>query len=226
MATTIHDPSAIEEREESLRTDSGSGNGGWRNLVPADGDLRSVKDYSPHPSTTGIWVGLAAIGMSFLALTSALVVRKGGSDWRHFTLPSVLYLNTLVLLASSVSLEVSRRRVASYMGGVRRTAAKPAAWLYVTLFLGLAFVAGQFVAWLQLNKQGLYLATNPSSSFFYVFTGAHALHVLGGLGGLLLVIYRFNKSVLRRSTLDVASRYWHFMDVLWVYLLVLLWAKL
>jgi cytochrome c oxidase subunit 3 len=82
------------------------------------------------------------------------------------------------------------------------------------------------VAWRQLNAEGLYLATNPSSSFFYVFTAAHALHVLGGLGGLMRVIVKLNRHTLRRSTLDATSRYWHFMDVLWVYLLLLLWMQL
>ena len=155
------------------------------------------------------------------------MVRKGGApDWRHFTLPSILYANTPVLLASSVTLEISRRRVATFMGGLRSRVANPARWLYVTLSLGLLFVAGQYAAWRQLSAQGLYLATNPSSSFFYVFTAAHALHVLGGLGGLARVIRKLNQFVLRRSTLDATSRYWHFMDVLWVYLLVLLLMKL
>ncbi len=85
---------------------------------------------------------------------------------------------------------------------------------------------GQYLAWLQLRSQGLYLATNPNSSFFYVLTAMHALHVLGGLGGLMRVIRRLNQSILRKSTLDATSRYWHFMDVLWVYLLLLLWMKL
>lgn len=170
---------------------------------------------------------LAAITMSFAAFTSALVVRKGGSlDWRPFTLPVILYANTLVLLASSVTLEISRRRVAVFMGGIRSRAANPARWLYFTLSLGLLFLAGQYVAWRQLSAQGLYLATNPASSFFYVLTAAHALHVLGGLGGLARVIRKLNTLTLRRSTLDATSRYWHFMDVLWIYLLWLLWAKL
>jgi cytochrome c oxidase subunit III len=146
-------------------------------------------------------------------------------DWRHFTLPSILYLNTIVLFASSVTLEISRRRVAAFMGGLRSTAS-PVRWLYITLSLGLLFVVGQYIAWRQLSAQGLYLATNPSSSFFYVFTAAHGLHVLGGLGGLVRVIRKLGQSVLRRSTLDATSRYWHFMDVLWIYLLLLLWAKL
>jgi len=90
----------------------------------------------------------------------------------------------------------------------------------------LLFVAGQYTAWRQLSAQGLYLGTNPSSSFFYVFTAGHALHVLGGLGGLHRVIRKMNRLDLRRSTLDATARYWHFMGVLWVYLLVLLWMKL
>jgi cytochrome c oxidase subunit 3 len=165
--------------------------------------------------------------MTFAALTSALVVRKGGSmDWRHFTLPSILYLNTALLLASSWTLEIARRRVAAYMGGLRTQVQHPARWLYATLALGLLFVGGQYIAWRQLSAEGLYLATNPASSFFYVLTAAHVLHVFGGLGGLVRVIAKLKHAVLRRSTLDATSRYWHFMDVLWIYLLLLLWFKL
>lgn len=99
-------------------------------------------------------------------------------------------------------------------------------WLYVTLGLGLLFVASQYTAWLQLRSQGLYLATNPNSSFFYVFTAVHALHVLGGLAGLLRVIRKLGQSKLRRSTLNATSYYWHFMGVLWVYLFLLLWMRI
>jgi cytochrome c oxidase subunit 3 len=226
MATTVQPP-AIKEIGRPSRAQSGAGNGGWRPLVPEGGDPRSVQEYAPPPASTGIWVALAAISMTFAALTSALIVRRGGAvDWRHFTLPSILYLNTVLLLASSVTLELGRRRVAAYMGGPRSTVQHPARWLYITVSLGLLFVAGQYLAWRQLSAQGLYLATNPSSSFFYVFTAGHALHVLGGLGGLGRVIRKLNHLDLRRSTLDATARYWHFMGVLWVYLLVLLWMKL
>ena len=163
----------------------------------------------------------------FAAFTSALVVRKGSSlDWRTFKLPSILFLNTLVLFASSVTLEVSRRRIAVFMGNLQAQVETPARWLYVTLCLGVLFVAGQYVAWSQLRAEGLYLATNPSSSFFYVLTVTHAIHVLGGLGGLVYVIRKLGKASLRRSTLDATARYWHFMDLLWLYLLLLLWVKL
>jgi len=227
MATTVPEPPKIEERRDLSRPTGNSGNGGSRNLVPADGKLRAVKDYSPPPASTGIWVVLASITMSFAAFTSALIVRQGSSlDWRHLPLPRVLYLNTLVLFASSFALEVARRRVGSFMGGRKSQGASPSRWLYISLFLGLLFVAGQYVAWGQLRSQGLFLATNPSSSFFYVLTAIHALHVLGGLGGLVRVIHRLNKSILRKSTLDATAYYWHFMDALWVYLLLLLWMKL
>jgi cytochrome c oxidase subunit III len=225
MATTVHEPPKIDDRLPS----HGSGNG-WRNLVPADGDLRRVKDSSPPPASTGIWVGLAAITMSFAAFTSALIVRQGTAPLVHITLPPVLYLNTLVIVASSLTLEIARRRIAAFMGGGLTGRASqqenPARWLYITLFLGLLFVAGQTFAWIQLKSQGFGLATNISYSFFYVLTVAHALHVFGGLGGLVRVIAKLNKSVLRRSTLYATSRYWHFMGVLWVYLLLLLWMKL
>jgi cytochrome c oxidase subunit 3 len=224
MATAVPEPPKIKDRDDPVRP---TGNGGGRPLVPAHGDMRAVQDYSPPPASTGIWVVLASITMSFAALTSALIVRQGSAfDWRHLDLPRILYINTVVLLASSVALEVARRQVDGFMIGLSNQVASPARWLYITLFLGLLFVAGQYAAWLQLRSQGLFLATNPSSSFFYVLTALHAIHVLGGLGGLIRVIYRLNRSILRKSTLDATSRYWHFMDVLWVYVLLLLWMKL
>ncbi len=225
MATSVHEPPQIDQ--DRLLEQRRSGNGGWRDLVPANGDLHVTLEHSPPASSSAIYVVLFAITMMFAAFSSALIVRKGSSlDWQTFTLPSILYFNTLILLASSVTLEVSRRRVAAFMGGLRSHAESPARWLYITLFLGLLFVAGQYAAWSQLRAQGLYLATNPSSSFFYVLTATHALHVLGGLGGMIYVIRKLSKLALRRNALDATARYWHFMGVLWLYLLCLLWMKL
>jgi len=222
MATTVHEPPKIDiERLPS----HGSG-GGWGTFVPAGGDLRRVKPFSPPPASTGIWVGLAAITMTFAAFTSALIVRQGSApDWQHFTLPSILYLNSLIIIASSVTLEIARRQVTTFMIA-RNEGTAPARWLYVTLALGLIFVAGQIFAWLQLKSQGFGLATNISYSFFYVLTVAHAIHLLGGLGGLVRVISKVNHCALRRSTLNATSLYWHFMGALWLYLLLLLWMKL
>jgi len=223
MATTIHEPPQIE----NIRSLDSSGGGGFRDLVPAGGSLRAVGDHPLAPSQTGIWVALAAITMSFAALTSAMVVRQGtGMDWQHIALPPILFLNSLVLAASSATLEVARRRIASYARGAEKRLTAPMSWLVTTLGLGLLFVVGQYAAWLRLKAEGLYLATNPNSSFFYLLTGLHAIHVLGGLAGLVYVMSKLKRSILRRSTFAAAAQYWHFMGLLWLYLLGLLWIKL
>src|SRR5260370_12369180 len=131
-------------------------------------------------SRSGIWVGIFAIIMSFAALTSALLVRQGSGEWSHIVLPSILYANTAALLLSSFSMEMSRRELAR-SAGVK-------SWLAITLLLGLSFVSGQYLAWRQLAAQGLYLATNPNSSFLYAFTVMHARHLLGGT---TLLVYFF-----------------------------------
>jgi cytochrome c oxidase subunit III len=221
MATTVHEPPKLD-----LERLPGQGGGGWRNLPPVSGEVRRVKG-SPPPASTGIWVGLAAITMTFAAFTSALIVRQGASnDWHHFTLPPILYLNSLIIIVSSVTLERAKKRIAAFMSTSKSLEGAPSRWLYITLLLGLLFVAGQTYAWLQLRAQGFGLSSNVSYSFFYVLTIAHALHVLGGLGGLVRVIGKLGNATLRRSTLNATSLYWHFMGALWLYLLLLLWIKL
>ncbi len=226
MATTLQPPPADVQQE--LRPNNGNG-GGFRGLVPERGELRAVADPKGEPTRTGIWVALSAIAMSFAALTSALYVREGAAtDWHHIVLPRILSFNTMALIASSVTLELARHRVAAFMRRQESDRSASMLWLNATLLLGLVFVAGQYLAWLQLRSQGLYLPTNPNSSFFYLFTGVHAIHVLGGLGGLARVIVKFLSSrwPLRRSTMDATSYYWHFMGLLWIYLLFILWLKL
>lgn len=229
MATTLPPPVRDKVGEdEQLRTHDGGG-GGFRRLVPQEGELRGVKDPKGAPTRTGIWVALAAIGMSFAALTSALYVREGSAtDWHHITLPPILWVNTLALITSSITLEFARRHVSAYMRGQETNRSKPMLWLELTLLFGGVFVVGQYLAWLNLRAQGLYLPTNPNSSFFYLFTGVHVVHVLGGLGGLSRVIVKFLSKTrpLRRSTLDATAYYWHFMGLLWIYLLCILSWKL
>jgi cytochrome c oxidase subunit III len=230
MATTLQPPrtGADPEQERDLRPHHGNG-GGFRDLLPASGDLRAVAEPTGSPTRTGIWVALSAIAMSFAALTSALYVREGSAtDWQHIELPPILWFNTVMLVASSITLEIARHRVAAFMRGKATDRSVPTLWLSGTMVLGLIFVAGQYLAWLNLRSQGLYLPTNPNSSFFYLFTGVHAVHVIGGLGGLTRVLAKFRSKnhPLRRSTLDATSYYWHFMGALWIYLLFILWWKL
>jgi cytochrome c oxidase subunit III len=182
-------------------------------------------------SETGMWVVVCAIAMSFAAFTSAMIVRQdASSDWQQFQLPRILYLNTVILIASSFTLELARQRLAG--GPVLERASKfsqaglmnATYWMYITAGLGFTFVIGQLIAWRNLATQGLYLATNPSSSFFYVFTALHGLHLLGGIGGLIYVLRKLKRTngAAETSGLSAFSIYWHFMDILWVYLLLLL----
>lgn len=181
-------------------------------------------------SRSGIWVGLFAITMSFAAFSSALFVREGTMDWTHIVLPSVLYLNTLILVASSATLEVARRSLsaspASQVESLRPRRAS--AWVLLTLLLGLAFCVGQYAAWRDLRAQGLYLATNPNSSFFYLLTFLHALHVFAGIVALAYLAGRLlaGHSVPRRTLFENTAIYWHFMAVLWLYLFLLCRMKL
>jgi len=169
-------------------------------------------------------MGLAAIVMLFAAFTSALVVRKGMStDWVSTALPPVIYLNTFILLFSSLTLEFSRR---SLTAGLERSFVS---WLYATVILGLAFVAGQLLVWRQLATRGVYLATNPSSSFFYLLTAAHGVHLLGGIVALFYLVLRARciaAAPKRPVSVDLTAIYWHFMDGLWVYILFLLMVRL
>jgi cytochrome c oxidase subunit 3 len=177
------------------------------------------------PARTGVWIGIATIAMSFAAYTSALMVRQTGAlDWQHFRLPPVLYLNTALLLVSSGTFATARRQL---LHAPPDEASRGGTWLVGTLVLGLLFLAGQLVAWRDLAAQGLFLATNPSSAFFYVLTALHGLHLLGGIVALGWLVFRVRRAGARApvelsAQLDATGLYWHFMDVLWLYLLVVL----
>ena len=202
--------------------DAGHGGGGG---VPAggddDGDSGSGLPRIPQRAYyTAVQLALAGIVMFFMALTSSFLVRKGlGDDWVTFALPRVLWFNSLILLASSVTIEVARRhRHRGEVAAFRR-------WWAFTTALGALFVTGQLLAWRQLAGQGVFLATNPSSSFFYVLTALHALHLTGGILALFYVAFRrWQRSRITQSiATDLASIYWHFMDGLWLFLLALLY---
>lgn len=172
------------------------------------------------PARTGVWVGIAAIILMVAAFTGALVVRRTQADWIHFRLPPIIYVNTLVLLVSSATLERARGS-APGEAPLRR-------WLSITLALGLLFVVGQVLAWSNLVAQGLFLATSPSSAFFYVLTALHGVHLLGGVAALVYVLGRARRATDggAAGALDAAVLYWHFLAVLWLYLLLLLTLQL
>lgn len=217
-------PTTTQEIEPPMVDQNRDGGGG--NLPPAGGggggdDDKNRRKPQPSPQRyySGVAIGIVAVLMFFMALASAFLVRKGGADWVPVRIPALLWLNTMVLVTSSVTLEAARKRLAQAdPGGFRKF------WM-VTTVLGVIFLIGQVVAWRVLVGQGIYLASNPASSFFYIFTGAHAAHLVGGVGALLYVAKRnFRRAQVTQSVAaEVTSYYWHFMDALWLFLLALLY---
>jgi cytochrome c oxidase subunit III len=192
--------------------------GGWGD----GGGGSDGRGSSRRASFTGLYVLLAASTMVFAALTSALVVRRGlGDDWLSMPKPALLWVNTAVLLLSSFALEMARRALRA---GAR---ARFNGWWTAGTALGMAFLCGQVLVWNQLNAAGVFISTNPSNSFFYVFTFAHAVHLLGGVGALFYVdvqALRLSLGPAKRTAIDVSAIFWHFLDGLWVYLMVLFYV--
>jgi cytochrome c oxidase subunit 3 len=178
-------------------------------------------------SQSGIWVAMFAITMSFAAFTSALVIRQASADWTHLRTPRILFVNTALLLFSSVLLEMSRRAMLKKTEAAAQQISRSKILLSGALILGLMFIVGQYVAWQQLAAQGLFLATNPNSSFFYLLTGMHILHLVGGIIALAyLLVHRALSGTVRPNLVNGVVTYWHFMAALWVYLLFIITTRL
>jgi cytochrome c oxidase subunit 3 len=145
---------------------------------------------------------LATVAMLFTAFAAAYLERSSQAEWTRISLPGLIWINTGVLILSSVSMEIARRR-------------KLRGFLWVTVLLGVIFLAGQYAAWLGLRDQGIFVPSSPHSAFFYILTGLHGIHILGGLIAL---------SVTRRrpDLLGLAAGFWHFMGLVWLYVLAVL----
>ncbi len=211
-----------------------------------DGSGPGLPDYATRlrRARLGLLVALTPILMLFVSFTSAYVVRQGlpsldprtnalVRDWIPVTLPKLLLINTGVLILSSVFMELARRQIKGQETRVPPTVAPGIStgeqmripWLSMTLVLGLAFLLGQWTAWRQLAANGFYVATTPSSSFVYLLTGTHAIHLMGGVLALFVagIASLLHRSVATRSiVVDVTAWYWHFMAGLWIYILCLL----
>jgi cytochrome c oxidase subunit 3 len=184
--------------------------------------------------------------MLFLAFTTLFLARRTAgkfdpiagkfvTDWVPVHLPSkLLLINTGILLLSCLTIEVARRAAsiemilvpATSLPGIKRTPEYSIAWVHLTTALGTLFLAGQWMAWHILHKGGAFLSSGPASSFTFLLTGAHAVHLVAGV--LVLLYAGFNHRQRRslesrRIVVDVAAWYWHFMGLLWLYLLALLW---
>src|SRR5580698_8263539 len=217
----------------------GGGDGGRGDGYPDYGQrLRRVR--------LALAVGLTSVTMIFVSLTSAYVVRRGlptfddrtqtyTQDWIQVQLPlALLLINTVLLAASSLTAELARRQITRQAAlapvrsipGVSLGRESGFPWLAVTVVLGMGFLTGQWLAWRELADRGFYLATSASSSFVYLLTATHGVHLAGGI---LVLLYAATVSLLhrpveaRRIVVDVTAWYWHFMFLLWLYIFGLLW---
>ena len=206
------------------------GAGGGPSLPGPNGNGSKRKGGFPDPDSRsnryriGMWVGLASIAMMFTSLSSAYIVRyASANDWLPLAVPRAMFASTALIVISSITIELARRTLKrSFQDAYRR-------YLLFTVLLGLAFLVSQLISWRQLARQGIYLASNPHSSFFYLLTGAHAVHLFGGLLALAFLWLRWRREVSgsaliakRQATTDAVTIYWHFMDGLWIYLFLLL----
>ncbi len=145
---------------------------------------------------------LATVAMLFAAFTAAYLIRRTAMDWQRLSMPGILWVNTAVLLASSVTVELARRTAKRW-------------WLSATIALGLIFLAGQLLAWRSLAAEGVFLPSHPHSSFFYMLTAIHGLHLLGGIIALAWASARW-------STIGLCATFWHFVGGVWLYVLAML----
>ena len=213
-----------------------------------DGDYHGWRPHDDNPRTrlkryrTALAFAVVSITGLFVALSIAYVLRKhaGSFDntgrwsetWKSPALPRVLWLNTIMLLLSTLTAELSRRRsfqepdaTEEWLGMGEPVRQQTLPWLTLTILLGAGFLTGQYAAWQQLYAAGAYFNTNPGNTFFYGLTGLHALHVICGLMAMAgawlgAVLHRSLES--RQIATDVTVWYWHAMSGLWVYLFVLL----
>ncbi len=171
----------------------------------------------PEGYRIGVWLVLASVTMLFAALVSAYVVNRAHS--MPIEMPRVLWLSTIVILASSLTFEIARRALK------RRAEGKFKFWIGVTTVLGLGFLVLQLMAWGQLKAAGFYINKNLHSGYSYLFTGLHGVHLIGGLAALAFVTLRNQAkwtTVRKRVAIDVTALYWHFLDGLWIVLFVML----
>ncbi len=174
-----------------------------------------------NPQLFALWIGMAGMVMLFGAFTSAYIVKQGAGNWLQFSIPAKFLVSTLVIIASSVFLHLG------YNAYKKRSYSTYKSMIVTTTILGFVFVVLQYLGWQDLFAGGVDLKANVGGSFFYLITGAHAAHVLGGLAVLILTAInafaapiKYNEK--RRNRIEMVVHFWHFLGVLWIYLFVFL----
>lgn len=186
--------------------------------------MEKLMKYNPgkiHPQKFALWVAMAGIIMMFAALTSAYIVKQAAGNWLEFSMPVYFYFSTAAILLSSLFLHKS---FTDYSNGNEKGYKT---FLLLGFILGSAFVVLQYFGWEALYAMGVDMKGNPSGGFFYLITGLHVLHVLGGIAALIITLInafslKFKVTEKRKLRFDLVVNYWHFVDILWVYLFIFL----
>lgn len=196
----------------------------WLEVGPAPGGFHD-RHPSIEPAKIGLGIFLAVVGGLFALLISAYFMRMTATDWWATPIPRLLWINTAMLALSSAMMEWAKAEARRGRDDILRLA------LLAGLLTAVLFLVGQIMAWRELNAAGYVLADNPANSFFYMLTGLHGLHILGGLAVLGRTTVRaFSGSVSfkrLRLSLDLCAVYWHFMLAVWLVLFALFagWAN-
>jgi cytochrome c oxidase subunit III len=172
-----------------------------------------------HPHKFALWVAMASITMMFAGLTSAYIVRQAQGNWRLYDLPTVFTVSTVVILLSSITMIMGQRAFK------KRAMASFKLLITTTLVLGILFMCLQYLGFTQLYHAGIRVDGNPSESFLFIIAGLHLLHIAGGIIALLFVFFRAFRTrvkVYNTTGLEIVASYWHFVDILWIYLFVFL----
>jgi cytochrome c oxidase subunit 3 len=177
------------------------------------------KQLAMHPKKFAMWLFVASVGMLFASLTSAYIVRQAEGNWLYFDLPATLYWTTAVILLSSVTMQMA------YWAAKKDLLDRVKVLVSITMGLGLVFLVGQWMAWLDLIDNNIHLIGNPSGSFLYIITGLHGLHIISALVYLVIVLvsaYRFKIHSRSLAQIEMCTTYWHFLGGLWLYLFIFL----
>ena len=179
--------------------------------------MSSERTQKMHPHKFTLWIAIGSITMMFAGFTSAYIVKSNQAGWEAVQVPKIFYLSTILIVASSISIYLAQKAMAI------REMARYRLLITVTAVLGLAFIATQFIGFSELWANKITLKDSIAGSFFYIITGVHALHVVGGIIALAALFFRaYNPKTKYYSTapVETAGLYWHFVDLLWIYLFV------
>jgi cytochrome c oxidase subunit 3 len=177
------------------------------------------KVLSMHPKKFALWLFMASVVMLFASWTSAYIVRQADGNWLFFELPNWFYFSTIVIVASSVTMQMA------YGAAKRNLLPRLNTLVWATLLLGFVFLVLQVLGWGELVQNSVYFVGNPSGSFVYVITGFHGLHIVSALifvGIVLKSVAREEVHSGKMAQMEMCTTYWHFLGVLWVYLFLFL----